>query len=138
MRKLFLAMVLLALLCGAALLALGFAFGPHADGIHLVINDHEVQWAQLHGWHAAAGGLAALFAVCIVAVVVPLALLLGLLLPLLLVLAVALLLAGMALGVGALALSPLLLPLLLLAWLWRRSRRVAPAARSAAGTTIDA
>ena len=38
------------------------------------------------------------------------------------------------LGVGALALAPLWLPLLLIAWLWRRSRRPRPAP----GATIDA
>ena len=138
MKKLLLAMVLLALLCGAMLLALWFALGPAAHGIHLVINDHEVQWADLNGWHDAAGGLAALFALCIVALVVPLALLLGLLLPLLLALAAALLLAGVALGVGTLALLPLLLPLLLLGWLWRRSRRAAATQSGAGRTTIDA
>ncbi len=138
MKKLFLAVLLLALLCGAALFALWFALGPPADAVHLVINGDEVQAADLHGWHAAAGGLAALFALCIVALVVPLALLLGVLLPLLLVLGAALLVLGLLLGAGALALSPLLLPLVLLWWLWRRSRRSAPAAAAAAGTTIGA
>ena len=128
MKRTFLALLLIGLLCAAGLAALWFALGAPPEGVHLVINDREVNLADLSGWHAAAGGLGALLAVCIVAVVLPLALLLGLLLPLLLVLALVLVIVGAALGVGTLALSPVLLPLLLLGWLWRRSRRAAPGA----------
>jgi hypothetical protein len=134
MKKVFFALVLLGMVCGAALLALWWSHGLPTEGVHLVVNEHEVNLAELNGWHAAAGGMGALLALAIVAVVLPLALMLGLLLPLLLVLGVVLLVVAAALGAGALALSPLLLPLLLLAWLWRRSRRAGPAT----GATLDA
>jgi hypothetical protein len=127
MKKLVHALVLLALVSGAALLVLWVAFGSPANGIHLVINEHEVQWADLRGWHAAAGGLALLFALCIVALVLSLTLMLGLLLPLLFALVAVLLALGAVLGAGALTLSPLLLLVLLVWWLSRRSsRRAAP------------
>jgi hypothetical protein len=137
-KKLIVALLLLALLGSAALLGSWLTLGVPTDGIHLVINGHELTLAELDGWHAAAGGLALLFGLGIVALAVPLTLLLGLLLPLLLVLGAASLVLGAALGIGALALSPLLLPLLLLAWLWRRSRRAESRASRAARTTIDA
>jgi hypothetical protein len=137
MKKLFLALVLVALIGGLALLALGWALAPPAHAIRLVIDGQDVRLADLHGWHAAAGGLGVMLALCVAALAVPLGLLLALLLPLLLVLGAVLLLVGVALGVGALALAPLLLPLLFVAWLWRRSRRTAATARPA-GTTIGA
>lgn len=135
MKKIFLALLLLGLLCSAALAVLWFTVGPPADAIHIVINDQEVNMTDLSGWHAAAGSLGAVLALCIVAVVLPLALLFGLLLPLLAVLGVVLAVVAAALGIGTLALSPLVLPLLLLWWLWRRSQRAAPAARPTGGTT---
>ena len=138
MKKVFGALLLLALLSGAALLALAFAFGLPGEGLHLIINDHEVSAAHLTGWHAAAAGLAVLLALCIVALVLPFTLLLAMLLPLLLILGALLLVLGAVLGAGALALSPLVIPLVLLWWLWRRSQRTAAAsARAAAGPTID-
>ena len=125
MRGLFVALLLFALLAGAALLALGFVIHLPGNGMHLIVNDSEVHFTHLAGWHAVAGGLALLFALGIAALAVPLALLLVVLLPLLLVLGVVAVVVGVALGVGALALSPLLLPLLIVLWLWRRSRREA-------------
>ena len=139
MKKLFLALLVLGGLCAAGLAALWFTVGPPTEGVHIVINDQEWNVADLSGWHAAAGGLGALLALCVVAVVVPLALLFGLLLPLLVVLGLVLAIMAAALGIGTLALSPLVLPLLLLWWLWRRSQRAAAAPRPAAGaTTLDA
>ena len=114
------------------MLALGLAIHLPGDGIHLIVNDNEVQFAHATGWHAVAGGLAVLLALCIAALVVPLALLLAVLMPLLLVLGALALVVGVVLGVGAIALAPLLLPLLIVLWLWRRSRR------PAAGTTMGA
>lgn len=139
MRIFLLAMLLLALLCGTAVAGLWIAFALPADGVQLVINDHTVDLRALDGWHAFAGGLATMLALLIVIVVVPLALMFAVALPLLLVLGAVALLLGAALGIGTLAMAPLLLPLLLLWWLWRRSRRQAlrPAAPGA-GTTIDA
>lgn len=136
MRTILRVLLLLALLGGAALLALGLAFGLPAEGIHLIVNGREVSIDHLAGGHTAAAGLAALIALCIIALVLPLALLLGVLLPLLLVLGAVLLVLGAVMGAGALALSPLLLPLALVWWLWRRSRRTVPTAPGAAGTTI--
>jgi hypothetical protein len=134
MKKILLSLLLLGLLCGVALAVLWFNVGPPAEALHIVINDQEINVADLSGWHAAAGGLGAVLALCIVAVVLPLALLFGLLLPLLAVLGLVLAIVVAALGIGAVALSPLVLPFLLLWWLWRRSRRAVPTA----GTTIDA
>jgi hypothetical protein len=125
MRRLFVALSMLALLAGAALLALGFAVHLPGEGIHLIVNDNEVQFAHLAGWHSVVGGLAVLIALCIAALIVPLALLLAVLMPLLLVLGLVAVVVGVVLGVGSLALSPLLLPLLIVLWLWRRSRREA-------------
>jgi hypothetical protein len=130
MKKFFLTLLVLGVLCSAALAVLWFVVGPPAEAVHIVINDQEVNVSDLSSWHAAAGGLGAVLAVCIVAVVLPLALLFGLLLPLLAVLGLVLAIVAAALGIGTLALSPLVLPLLLLWWLWRRSQRVAPAAHS--------
>jgi hypothetical protein len=132
MRKLFVALSMLALLAGAALLVLGFAIHLPGDGIHLIVNDNEVHFAHLAGWHAVVGGLVALFALCIAALVVPLTLLLAVLLPLLLVLGAVALVVGVVLGVGALALTPVLVPIMIALWLWRRSRR--PAAGTTMGT----
>jgi hypothetical protein len=123
MRRLFVALLMCALLAGAALLALGFAFHLPGDGIRMIVNDNEVHFAHPAVWHAVVGGLALLFALGIAALVVPLALLLAVLLPLLLVLGVVLVIVGVVLGVGALALAPLLLPIMFALWLWRRSRR---------------
>ena len=122
MKKLILSLMLLGLLCGAALLVLWVTVGLPTNAIHLTINEHEMNFADLNGWHAAFAGAGVLFALCIVALVVPLALLLGLLLPLLLVLGALLLVLVVALGAGAIALAPLLLPVAILWWLWRRSQ----------------
>jgi hypothetical protein len=134
MRKLFLGLLLLAALGSAALFALWFAIGTPAEGIHLIVNDQEVDLTHLSGWHAAVAGAAALLVLCAVAVALPLALLLAVLLPLLLVLGVLMIVFGAALGIGALALAPAVLPLLLLWWLWRRSRRAAAATGSTGAT----
>ena len=132
MRRLFVALSMLALLAGAALLVLGLAIHLPGDGIHLIVNDNEVKFAHATGWHAVVGGLAVLLALCIAALVVPLTLLLAVLMPLLLVLGALALVVGVALAVGAIALAPLLLPILFALCLWRRSRR------PAAGTTMGA
>ena len=137
MRRLFVTLAMLALLVGAALLVLGLAIHLPGDGIHLIVNDNEVHFAHPAGWHAVVGGLAVLFALCIAALVVPLTLVLAVLMPLLLVLAALALVVGVVLGVGAIALAPLLLPLVIVLWLWRRWlwRR---SRRHAAGTTMGA
>ncbi len=140
MKKLLLALLLLALLTGAALLALWITFGATAGGMHLIVNGNEVDLSHLGDWHAAAGGMAALLALCVVALALalPLALALGVLLPLLLLVGAMLLVCASALGIGALALSPLLLLVLLVWWLSRRSRRPAATGIVAGRTTIDA
>jgi hypothetical protein len=138
MKTFLLALLMLAMLAGAALFGLWFAVGVPTDGVQLIINDHAVDLQALNGWHAAAGGLATLFALLVVAVVVPLALLFAVALPLLLVLGAVALVLGAALGIGTLAMAPLLLPLMLLWWLWQRSRRNAMRAAPGGGTTIDA
>jgi len=139
MRTLLLAMLMLALLTGAALFGLWAAFGVPADGVQLIVNDHAVDLHALNGWHAAAGGLATMLALLVVAIVVPLALAFAVALPLLLVLGAVALVLGAVLGIGTLAMAPLVLPLLLLWWLWQRSRRNAMRATpGASGTTIDA
>jgi len=132
MKGLLVALSMLALLAGTALLALGIASHLPGDGIRLFVNDNEVHFAHLAGWHAVVGGVAVLFALGIAALAVPIALLLAVLLPLLLVLGLVAVVVGVVLGLGALALSPLLLPLAIVLWLWRRSRR------AAAGTTMGA
>ena len=134
MKKLLLALLLLALFSGAALLALWVALATPDHGVHLIVNDHEWNLGASSGWRGVAGGLAVLAAVCAVALAIPLAVLLGVLLPLLLVLGAVMLILGAVMGIGALALSPLVVPLLLLWWLWRRSRSAAPRADD----TIDA
>jgi len=136
MTRLLLALVLTALLSGAALVALWFAFGPWPDGIHLIVNGREVSLDHVAGWHAGTAGLAVLLALCIVALVLPLMLLLAALLPLLIVFGAVLLVGAAALGVGALALSPLVLLALLVWWLSRSSRRAARAPTTD-GSRID-
>jgi hypothetical protein len=138
MRRLLIALVLIALVSAAAMLALWLAFGSPAEGIHLIVNGHEVSMSNLAGWHAAAATLALLLALCVVAVVLPLTLLLAVLLPLLLVLGAVALVCAAVLGVGALTLSPLVVLVLLVWWLSRRSRRTVGATNRAGGNTIDA
>ena len=108
--------------------------------MHLIVNEHEVDLSHLHDWHAAAGGLAALLALCVVARRARAAAraALGVLLPLLLLARCAAARRASALGVGALALSPLLLPLLLSGGC--RAARGARRPRGTLGgrTTIDA
>ena len=129
--------LLLALAAAGLALALWLAADLSVGPLRLVIDGEQVSLDGLTGWRGSvAGGLALALAIGISAVVVPLALALGVLLPLLLLAGVVLMVCAAALGVGMLALSPLVLPLLLLWWLWRRSRRAAPGARSAAA--IDA
>ncbi len=137
MSRFVLALLLMALLAGAALFGLWVAFGAPAEGVQLIVNGQQVSLRDLTGWHAAAGGLGLLAALLVVGVVLPLTLLLAVLLPVLLVLGAVMLALGAVLGIGALAIAPLL-PLLLLWWLWRRSRRAAAPASPGAGTTIDA
>ena len=127
MKNTVVALLALALLGGAALLALGFGLATPGDGVHLIINEHELNLSELGGWQAAAAALGLLIGV---AVVLPLTLLLGLLLPLLLLLGALLLVCAAILGAGVLACAPVLLPLLVLVWLWRRSRRRPPAGGS--------
>ncbi len=121
MKRTFFVLFALALVGAALLICLGFAVVDPLDGhgLHIVINERELDLHALGPGQVLGGAIAAAIAI----VVVPLALLLGLALPLLLVLG-AIALAGAALlGVGAFALAPLWLPLLLVVWLLRRSQR---------------
>jgi len=135
MKKMFVALMLFGLVCGAALLVLWAAVGLPTDGVHVIVNDHELNVAELSAWNALLAGSGLMLALGVVALVLPLALLLGLLLPLLLVLGAALLVLAVVLGAGAVALAPLLLPVVLIWWLWRRSQRRAQEARPPAGPT---
>jgi len=108
MKKMFVALMLFGLVCGAALLVLWAAVGLPTDGVHVIVNDHELNVAELSAWNALLAGSGLMLALGVVALVLPLALLLGLLLPLLLV---------------------------LVWWLWRRSQRRAQEARPPAGPT---
>jgi hypothetical protein len=140
MKRFLLILLAVGLASGAALLALGFAIGlPDGHDLHVIVNDREVDVGAHHAGHVAVAAVGLLIAACAIGLVVPLALLLGVLLPVLLVL-VGLTLGGAALlGAGALALAPLWLPLLLVVWLWRRSRRARPPAPGGSGgATIDA
>ena len=144
MKNLLLAIGAVALLGAAVVLLLAFALqGLAPDGLHIVVNDRELHWQGLSHWQTMGAGLGTLLAIGAAAIVVPIVLLLGLLLPLLLAAGALLLLVGLALGVGVLGMAPLLLPLLLLIWLWRRSQRRAARARrdaqtaGAAQTTIE-
>ncbi|HMN77223.1 MAG TPA: hypothetical protein PKC97_14245 [Burkholderiaceae bacterium] len=134
MRALLLSIAAVALL-GAVMLAL-LVFALHGlapDGLHVVINDRELSFGHLPPLPELGAGLGGLLAVVAAAIVIPVALLLGVLLPLLLLAGALLLLVGLALGVGAISMAPLVLPLLLLVWLWRRAqRRKAAAAQEAA------
>jgi hypothetical protein len=134
------AWLVLALAAAALGFALWFAADATVGPLRLVIDGEQVSLDGLTGWRGGiAGGLAVALVIGIVAIAVPLALVLGVLLPLALVAAVVLALGAAALGIGLLALSPLLLPLLLAWWLWRRSRRpTASPARAAPAATIDA
>jgi hypothetical protein len=120
MTRLLLLFLALSLLGAAALVGLGFAFGMPADGVHVIINDRELVPAHLGAGH---GLLALAIAACVIGLVLPLALVVGLALPLALVAGAVLLIGALLLGAGALALAPLWVPVLLLAWLWRKSRR---------------
>jgi hypothetical protein len=125
MKRAFYVLFALGLVGAALLMALGLAVVDplNGHGLHIVIDDRELDLSALGPAEVIAGAFGLVLAACIVALVVPLALLLGLALPLLLVLG-AIALAGAALlGVGTLALAPLWLPLLLVIWLWRRSQR---------------
>jgi hypothetical protein len=136
MTRILFIVVTVVLLGGAVLAALGFVLVAPLDGhgLHIIVNDRELDLGAHGAGHLAAGALGLLVAASVVGIVVPLALLFGLMLPLLLVLGLVTVAGAALLGVGALALAPIWLPLLLLAWLWRRSRRVRPAP----GATIDA
>jgi len=148
MRTLLLAIGAVALFGGAMLLLLNFALHGFApDGFHVVINDREVQFGDLPHWQAMGAGMGSVLAIAFAVIAVPIVLLLGVLLPPLLLVGALLLVIGLALGIGAIGMAPLLVPLLLLVWLWRRAqRRAARAAaqpapaersRSAASDTID-
>jgi hypothetical protein len=120
MMRLLLTLFALALLSAVALVALAFAVGWPADGIHVIVNDQEIVPAQLGDGHAL---LALAIAACVIGVVLPLVLALGVLLPLALAAGAVLLVGALIFGAGALALAPLWLPLLLVIWLLRRARR---------------
>ena len=120
MMRLLLTLCTVSLLAAAVLLALGFALGWPTDGIHVMVNDQEIAPAHLGAGHAV---LALIVATCVIAFVLPLALVLGVLLPLALAAGAVLLVGALLFGAGALALAPLWIPLLLLVWVWRRSRR---------------
>ena len=136
MTRILLILFVVGLLGCAALLALGFMIAAPLDGhgLHVIINDRELDLGAHGAGHLAAAVIGVVLAACVVGLVVPLALFFGLVVPLLLVLGLVTLGGGALLGVGALALAPVWLPLLLIAWLWRRSRRPRPAP----GATIDA
>ena len=138
MKNLLLAVGAVALLGGAVLLLLILALhGFAGDGVHIVVNDRELHWQDLPHWDAMGAGMGALLALAAALIAVPLVLL-GVLLPLLLVAGALLLVIGLALGVGVIGMAPLLLPLLLLFWLWRRAqRRAARAGKGTASDTID-
>ncbi len=133
MRSLLVTLGVLALLGGAGVLLMIFAMHgvPH-EAVHISINDRELYLADLSNWQILGGGFGLLLGLAALAIAVPLVLLLGVLLPVLLVVGAVLLVVGLALGIGVLGMAPLLLPLLLLFWLWRRAqRRAALAERDA-------
>jgi hypothetical protein len=120
MMRLLLVVLALSLLGAAALVAIAFAVGVPSDGVHVIVNDRELVPPHAGLAHAV---LALVIAACVIGLVLPLTLAVGLVLPLALVAGAVLLVGALLLGVGALALAPLWLPVLLLAWLWRKSRR---------------
>jgi hypothetical protein len=133
MNKLLVALGVLALLGVAGLLMLALALHgvPH-EALHISVNDREIHLVDLSHWQVVSGGFGLLLGLAALAIAVPLVLLLGVLLPVLLVVGAVLLVVGLALGVGVLGMAPLLLPLLLLFWLWRRAQRRAARAERAA------
>lgn len=133
MNKLFVTLGVLALLGAAGLLMLFVALHglPH-EAVQITVNDREIHLADLSSWQVASGGFGLLLGLAVLAIAVPLVLLLGVLLPVLLVVGAVLLVVGLALGIGVLGMAPLLLPLLLLFWLWRRAQRRATLAERAA------
>ena len=133
MSKFLVALGVLALLGAAGLLMLFVALHglPH-DAVQISVNDREIHLADLSNWQVAGGGLGLLLGLAVLVIVVPLVLLLGLLLPVLLAVGAVLFVGGLALGIGVLGMAPLLLPLLLLFWLWRRAQRRARLAERAA------
>jgi hypothetical protein len=140
MKRTFLVLLALGLVGAALLVAVGVAVVDPLDGhgLHVVIDDRELDLQALGPGEVLAGTFGLLVAAAVLALVVPLALLLGLALPLLLVLGAVMLAGAALLGVGTLALAPLWLPLLLGAWLWRRARRppAAPPTGGDGGATI--
>ena len=140
LRTIFIVWLVLALAAAALGFALWFAADSTVGPLRLVIDGEQVTLDGLTGWRGSvAGALAVALVIGIAAIVVPLALVLGVLLPLALVVGLVLALGAAALGLGLLAVSPLLLPLLIAWWLWRRSRRLAASPASPApGATIDA
>lgn len=122
---------LVLVLLGAACAVGAWLFGGYGDAVTLSIDDNGVT-LPLHagGWMAAGAGV--LLSMAIVLVVVPLSLVIGLGLPAIVM--AGLLALGLFLLFGTIALlcSPLLLPLLFVAWLVRRDRR----AMRRASTTI--
>ena len=133
MRSLLIALGVLALLGAAGVLMLVLVLHgmPH-DALHVTVNDREIHFSDLSNLQVAGGGVGLLLAMVAFALAVPLVLLLGVLLPVLLVAGAVLLVVGLALGVGVLGMAPLLVPLLILFWLWRRAQRRATAAERAA------
>jgi hypothetical protein len=133
MSKFLVALGVLALLGAAGLLMLFVALHglPH-DAVQITVNDREIHLAELSSWQVAGGGLGLLLGLAALVIAVPLVLLVGVLLPVLLAVGAVLFVVGLALGIGVLGMAPLLLPLLLLFWLWRRAQRRARLAERAA------
>jgi hypothetical protein len=133
MSKFLVALGVLALLGAAGLLMLFVALHglPH-DAVQITVNDREIHLAELSSWQVAGGGFGLLLGLAALVIAVPLVLLVGVLLPVLLAVGAVLFVVGLALGIGVLGMAPLLLPLLLLFWLWRRAQRRARLAERAA------
>lgn len=133
MKNVLLAIGAVALLGGAVLALLIFALQGFApDDVQVVINDRVIHFQDLSHWQVMGAGMGTLLAIAAAVIAVPIVLLLGVLLPLLLVAGALLLVIGLALGVGVIGMAPLLVPLLLLVWLWRRAQRRAARAEAAA------
>jgi hypothetical protein len=138
MRNVLLAVVVVATLGCAALLVALAAHGLSTEGVRVIVNDHELHLGNLSGLHAVGAGFGLLLALTAAAIVVLLILLLGIMLPLLLAAAAVLLVVAVLLGVGGIALLPLALPLLIVAWLWRRSRPRGAGGSAGPSNTIEA
>lgn len=133
MKALLLAIGAMALLGAVVVLLLIFALHGFApDGMRLIIDGRELHFEDLTNWQAMGAGMGVLLGGAALVVAVPLVLLLGVLLPLMLVAGALLLVVAVALGAGVIGMAPLLVPLLVLVWLWRRAQRRARRTREAA------